>query len=59
METAYKIEVEITPENGKYFWSVLKWLEDDWYNEHFDWATTPGIAWSDAYHWYLEHIGGK
>ena len=60
MSTDYKIEVDMTPHNGYYSWVIIDVTDDsEWVNERFGWAKTPGIAWSDAYHAYLELVEGR
>jgi hypothetical protein len=55
MNKYYKIEVDMTPENGYYSWVIIDVTDDnDWLNVGFGWSKTPAIAWSDAYHKYLE-----
>ena len=60
MEKEYIIQVDMTPKDGVYCWTILECVYDDYFDENvvknvdYGWSKTPAIAWSDAYHKYLE-----
>ncbi len=59
MNQNYKIEINITPskyenKSQPYHWILFAYY-DDWCNEGAGWATTPELAWSEAYNFFVRY----
>lgn len=49
----HKIEVIMEPdmdmpENARYFWCIMSWGVNTWYNSECGWSATPEQAFKDA-----------
>ena len=59
MNQNYKIEVGVTPslKDNKlqpYYWVLFAYY-GDWCNESAGWATTPELAWNEAYNYFVRY----
>lgn len=53
MKTTYKIEVICEPQDGEYFWCILGYNGNDWYNSGIcGWELTLNKALETAYKKY-------
>lgn len=54
----YKIEVMLTPDGSHmpYFWCILRYENEKWYNNGHGWTRTPEDAWKEAYEYYNDNI---